>query len=247
MQSHRSVSVAAIVAVCESFFALPAQAGPPPRGERPTGPPVGRPQACRAAGGPSGPPPVCLPLSINEFGASNKDLVFDPQGDADDWIELHNPTTTPLSLDGWSMSDDLSDPHPLASGLTVPAGGVLLLWADKDVLDGPQHLPFKLNSCGEGIFLWDDLGNLADQVTFGPMRQDSSRGRYPDSSSTFSNWDYTAATPGALNSVGCLTPLAPPLLSVVGGAHAGAISVDAFPAPPSCSWGAPQVSLRKDL
>ena len=35
---------------------------------------------------------------INEFMASNGETLADPQGEYDDWIELHNPTTSAIDL-----------------------------------------------------------------------------------------------------------------------------------------------------
>ena len=48
-------------------------------------------------------------LKINEWMASNsaESGILDPaDGDADDWIELYNPTANAVSLAGWALSDD---------------------------------------------------------------------------------------------------------------------------------------------
>jgi hypothetical protein len=43
---------------------------------------------------------------ISEFMASNSRTILDPQGDADDWIELHNRTEEAVDLAGCYLSDD---------------------------------------------------------------------------------------------------------------------------------------------
>ena len=51
-----------------------------------------------------------LPLSgaplVSEFMASNGDSLFDEDGDSSDWLEIYNPTTLPIDLQGWYLTDD---------------------------------------------------------------------------------------------------------------------------------------------
>jgi len=138
-------------------------------------------------------------LVINEIMPSNASTVADETGAYPDWFELYNPGSTDVSLAGWTVSDDLDDPgkHELSAELSVPAGGFLVLWADKDVEDGPLHVDFNLSADGEDLGLWDADGNPADLVTFGAMAQDLSVARVPDGSET---WEVAGtATPGASN------------------------------------------------
>jgi hypothetical protein len=75
-----------------------------------------------------------MPLAINEFMASNRGSVEDPQGQFDDWIELHNYGPDPIDIGGLYLTDDLSNPDKwLISGdgrtaTTIPAGGYLVIW-----------------------------------------------------------------------------------------------------------------------
>lgn len=138
-------------------------------------------------------------LLINEIMPSNKATVADESGAYPDWFELYNPGSEDVSLDGWSVSDDLDEPdkHAFEDGLVVPAGGFLTLWADKDTEDGPLHVDFNLSADGEDIGLYDADGDPADIVTFGAMAEDLSVARVPDGSD---NWEIVeAATPGASN------------------------------------------------
>jgi hypothetical protein len=84
-----------------------------------------------------------LDLYINEFLAANESTIPNENGDYVDYVELYNASDIDLSLDGMYMTDDLDEPllH-LLPALTVPGGGYLLLWADKEDALGNYHLPF---------------------------------------------------------------------------------------------------------
>ncbi|MFV1968533.1 MAG: LEPR-XLL domain-containing protein, partial [Pirellulaceae bacterium] len=45
-------------------------------------------------------------LFISEFVASNDRTLMDSDGDWPDWLEIHNPTEAPVSLFGWSLTDN---------------------------------------------------------------------------------------------------------------------------------------------
>ena len=138
-------------------------------------------------------------LRINELMPSNRDTVADESGAYPDWFELYNPGSADVSLDGWTVSDDLDEPdkHGFAAELSVPAGGFLVLWADKDTEDGPLHVDFNLSADGEYLGLYDANGNPVDIVTFGAMAEDLAVARIPDGSD---NWEIVeTATPGASN------------------------------------------------
>src|SRR5687767_5034538 len=49
------------------------------------------------------------PFQITEFLAVNDRSLHDEDGDASDWIEIHNPGTTVEFLDGWYLTDDPSE------------------------------------------------------------------------------------------------------------------------------------------
>ena len=61
---------------------------------------------------------------ISEFMAKNDTVLLDVDGDASDWIELHNPTTAAINLAGWALTDDDSDLDKWEfPSVSVPAGG----------------------------------------------------------------------------------------------------------------------------
>ena len=46
---------------------------------------------------------------ISELMADNDQTIFDVDGDASDWVELHNRGDQQQSLDGWHLTDSSSD------------------------------------------------------------------------------------------------------------------------------------------
>ena len=49
-------------------------------------------------------------LVINEFMASNSSESRDPQGEYEDWIEIHNYGAEAINVGGLYLTDDLSAP-----------------------------------------------------------------------------------------------------------------------------------------
>jgi hypothetical protein len=127
------------------------------------------------------------PLVFNEFMADNDTVIEDPDEPLafEDWVEIYNAGTQPVSLDGMYISDNFFVPtkFPLPAGLSVPAGGHLLLWADSEPLQGSTHLNFQLAAAGEqlGLYDTDARGNVPiDTLSFGPQGTDAATGRCPD-------------------------------------------------------------------
>ena len=42
---------------------------------------------------------------ISEFMAINDTTIQDEDGEFEDWIEIHNPGSDPLNLEGWTLTD----------------------------------------------------------------------------------------------------------------------------------------------
>jgi len=142
-------------------------------------------------------------LYINEFMASNDSAFADEYGDYGDWIEIYNTGDSPVNIGGMYITDDLTDPTawqiPDAQDTTtIPAGGFLILWADKEMDKGALHVNIKLSSGGEQIGLYESDGvTSVDTLTFGAQTTDISEGRAPDGSSSWLS--FSQITPGAPN------------------------------------------------
>ncbi|NOY27022.1 MAG: lamin tail domain-containing protein [Oligoflexia bacterium] len=120
-------------------------------------------------------------LCINEIMPGNDAALILEDGSHPDWIEIFNPTDEAISLDGWTISDDRSQPdkHTLSGDLSVPPGGPLLLYADDNIIAGPQHLGFKLEESGEEVALFDPEGD-GTVVAFGVVYPDFAVARSDD-------------------------------------------------------------------
>ena len=132
------------------------------------------------------PTPAIGSILINEVLASNDSLLFDPNGEDEDWIELINTTNTPIDLAGFYLSDDPLDLMAWAfpAGTIIPANGYLLVWADNDVNQVGLHANFKLSSGGDYVYLSHGF-NVHDQVAFGPQIPNISYARCPDAGLDF--------------------------------------------------------------
>jgi hypothetical protein len=143
------------------------------------------------------------PVIINELMASNATIIMDPQGEFDDWIELHNVTGDQVDLSGWHLSDNPGNPRKweLPANTVIEANGYLIIWADEDG-NAPEglHASFKLSADGESLSLASPDGadnHIMDQVEFGPQEQDISLGRISSDDSAYE--ENLVPTPGGPN------------------------------------------------
>ena len=145
-----------------------------------------------------------IPVVINEILAANSKSIRDPEGEYDDWIELHNTGDTPVDIGGMYLTDDLTAPtkwqipSDKAAATTIAAHGYFLIWADGDTADPGLHASFKLDDDGEDIGLFAADGTtLIDGFSFGKQSVDVSYGRYPDGDPNLQF--LPSITPGAAN------------------------------------------------
>ena len=155
--------------------------------------------AC-GGGGDSSPSTV----AINEVMPSNvSSACVDEGGGHADWIELYNTGSAEVDLQGMSITDNPEIPlkKQFGSGLKIAPGGVLMLWADDNVAQGANHLPFKLAADSEQVLLFDRSGKMLDQYSWTAASADLSYARLPDGSGTF----QVCAIPscGKLNGTSC--------------------------------------------
>ena len=143
-------------------------------------------------------PPVGFPV-INELVAINDTTLADEAGEYDDWVEILNPTSQQMVLDGLYLTDDFSGaPQRWAIPTTTLApGATLIIWCDNDLAQGTYHASFKLGGGGEEVALVFGASYLIDRWVFGPQTADISIGRYPDGQATWVTLD--APSPGAPN------------------------------------------------
>jgi len=153
---------------------------------------------------PEGVPHGSIPLVINELMASNSNVIPDPQGQYDDWIEIYNFGIEAIDIGGMYLTDNLSDaikwriPMGNPAVTTISAGGYLVIWADNDTTDAGLHANFKLSTDGEEIGLFDSDGiTLIDSIIFDDQTADVSYGRYPDAGDSWQTFE--SPSPGTQN------------------------------------------------
>ena len=136
------------------------------------------------------------------------------------------------SLAADSVATDSSATTPPADDepveLIVEPGEFLVLWADGDFDQGPDHVGLQLRTAGEqlGLFAADGF-TLLDSVSFGASRPDVSFGRQPDGGDSWL-W-MESPTPGRPNRAqGKLVGSDPPLFSHLGGAYDSGLSLSLF-------------------
>lgn len=139
---------------------------------------------------------------INELMAANTQSITDPQGDYEDWLELHNITDEVVNLAGMYLTDkaDNLKKWEFPEGTTIPARGYIIVWLDEDgkATEG-LHANFKLSRNGETVMLVDtDARNnqIVDIIAFEQLERDIALGRLPNANGEF---QVLPMTPGKQN------------------------------------------------
>ena len=144
------------------------------------------------------------PVIINELMAVNTESLTDPQGQYEDWIELHNLTEDVVNLSGMYLTDKADNPKKwmFPENTTIPARGYLLVWLDEDgKAEEGLHANFKLSRNGETVALVDTdtrSNQVLDRVTFEKQEKDVALGRWPNGSGELR---HVQTTPGKENAL----------------------------------------------
>ncbi len=156
-------------------------------------------------------------LLITEVQAANTRTVADDRGRYTDWIELYNPTAAPISLTGYTLTDDSDEPAKWAlPATTLAPGAFLLVWASGADRVGAAgwHTNFRLRRGGEYVGLFGPDGQVVDEVTFDEQQADVSLGRLPGSDQWLA---FPLPTPGGANTTGPRAVLDAPQVLVTPG------------------------------
>jgi hypothetical protein len=133
-------------------------------------------------------------LVINEWMA-------DP-GNGNDWFELYNAGSQPVSLAGLYFTDDLTkktlSPVPPLSFIGVGVNGFVKFQADGNPNSGADHVKFKLSKSGDSVGLFSPAGTQIVAVTFGAQQTGVSQGRFPDGATNAISFPATPS-PAASN------------------------------------------------
>ena len=124
---------------------------------------------------------------INAIGAAGG-AAMDEYGDRDAFIELYNREDQEIDLGGRVFTDDLRDEfkYHLPLGLRIPAKGKLVLWADGEPEEGPNHLPFTVNTAGGEFGLYTgEMAGVIDLTFHAPLQPGQVYARQPDGAETW--------------------------------------------------------------
>jgi autotransporter-associated beta strand protein len=152
---------------------------------------------------------------ISEFMALNDGGLVDSFGEHSDWIEIHNPTSAGIQLDGWYLTDNASNLTKWRfPAVTLAAGGQLVVFASSRDRRDPAaelHTNFALSGAGEYLALVRPNGSTVASAyapTFPGQYTDVSYGRVAGSTRFVSAGDtaaYVVPTP-ALAGAGWQAP-----------------------------------------
>jgi len=154
-------------------------------------------------------------LLFNEVQAKNLSFL-DPNGEADDWVEIYNPNDYAVNIGGMYMTDShyssgittwTQIPANAPAVTTIPPHGFLIVWFDEDLDQGPLHVNDKLSGTSDSVYLIDSDGvTVIDSFTWvestGLNVDDVSIGRMPDGAATWQLFGFgqtDPCTPGASN------------------------------------------------
>jgi hypothetical protein len=159
--------------------------------------------------------------------ALNNSTIKDNYNSYEDWLEIYNPNTFPISLAGYKLTDDPLNPAKwvFTETVVVPAKGYLLVWAsNRDTIDGSYvHTNFRLSAAGEFLGLSSPAKNYIDSITFGAQTSDISYGRRPDGGMIWAY--YQLPTPGTSNDSTTKLPIPPPDFSHPSGIFLGSFQL----------------------
>jgi hypothetical protein len=188
--------------------------------------------------------PEFPPLVLNEVSVLNTQGPVDNAGEREPWIELHHAAPWPLSLEGWYLTDSLTNwtRWPFPPGTVVPAYGFPVLWADGEPQESTAevlHTSFRLSQSSVVCLVREQPGGPAvvDYVRLPMLEADRSYGSLPDGQ-PIHRFVLTEPSPGMPNSV-----FAPPALQARL-APDGATVEFAWPAVPGVRY---QVEVTESL
>ncbi len=185
---------------------------------------------------------VSAQVVINEYMVTNlcsphnPNSITDNFGECEDWVEFYNTSGTPFDLQGYYITDRLTnlDKWQFPAGSVVPANGFLRIW-----LSGRPAVPFNLANIhvdfklgqmddNEVVALVDPDGStIVDMHMMDePTQLGHTRGRLPDGAD---NWViFTTPTIQASNNASTnYADYAPrPIFSQPAGYHGGAINLE---------------------
>jgi len=158
--------------------------------------------------------PSFPPLWINELQPDNLTGVTNKAGQRTGWLELYNPTTNAVSLDGLWLANTYTvlGQWPFPTNASIKPGEFKVIFADSLTnlsTTDELHTSFTLAS-GSGSLILSRLYNghyqVLDFIDYTNLPANYSYGSFPNGQS-FDRRPFFATTPGSANVVISLPPL----------------------------------------
>lgn len=135
---------------------------------------------------------------INEVLTANVWSETDRYAQHEPWIELYNPNSYPISLEGYFLSNDLNNPTKFSlKAQTIKASDYLILFASGVSERGKEHVNFVLGSGDTLYLIAPDSISVLQQIIIPDLTYDQSYGSSPNGSLTYTTFTYP--TPRANN------------------------------------------------
>ena len=166
---------------------------------------------------------------ISEVMASNGTYE---NGEAWDWVELHNDGDSAVDLGGWYFSDSKKNPLKwlFPEGTKLKAGGYLTVWCTGEKTKTPGkgsefYTDFAISSGGETLVLSDSEGNEAGRVKV-PAQYGNISWGLPEGGGEYGYFE--TATRGAKNEKTAYpSRTGEPAILTAGGFYTGSVTVAA--------------------
>ena len=149
------------------------------------------------------------PIVINE-------VLAHAHAAAPDWVELYNPSSIPVHIGGWFLSDNQSDlqRYQIPAGTTIEPNGYIVFYETTHFaspFDPGVRTPFAFSENGEVVCLFsgDDavFPDLLLSEPFGASDTGYSFGRHLKSTGTYDFATMSEVTPGASNAYPLVGPV----------------------------------------
>lgn len=142
-----------------------------------------------------------ISIRINEYMTDNKSVIYDCEGDYNDWIELYNASGEAIDLSGYKMTDNSAnvDKWEFPEGTVIEAGEYMLIFCSgKDKTDsaGYIHTSFRLGGDDVSVMIYSPQDQLCAETELVFIPDNSSYGYVTE---TDVQAYFSKPTPGKAN------------------------------------------------